>query len=338
MKYRDFLKERGFMAAIFGWLLFSIEIFLLVFPGSEWLMIYFAISMVSGYFLVTGLEYRRIHSYLKKVYDIAENLDEPYLVSEMILPAITGEEKLWQDFLHMLGKSMKEHVNEYRRETKEYKEYIELWIHEVKIPIASVKLMIENNRSSIPSGMENEIIRIEQYTEQALYYARSNDVEKDYFVRPVKMQKLVNDALALHKLELIQADAKIDLHDLDFSIHTDGKWMVFILGQLIGNSIKYCREYPRLEIYGVAGDEKSILCFKDDGIGISEEEVSRVFDKGFTGSNGRTGKRSTGIGLYLCKKLCVRLGLEILLESHENRGCLVKIVFPKASFISEVIE
>lgn len=336
MKYLIFLKERGFIAAIFGWLLFSIEVFLLTISGGEWLMLYVGISIIGAFFLLTFLEYRKIKRFYVEVTEIAEEMEEKYLVSELDLPVFNQEERLWKDFFHILCKSMKENVNKYERDMKDYKEYIELWIHEVKIPIASVSLMIENHRAQIPEGLESEMNKIQAYTEQALFYARSNDVEKDYFIKKLNLKEEVDEVLLRNRRELIRSKTVMNLHDLAYYIYSDGKWLNFILNQIIGNSIKYATNSLELEIYAVENTESIDLFVKDNGKGIKEEELGRIFDKGFTGSNGRDNKKATGIGLYLCKKLCNRLGLNIRAYSQYEKEFTVVITFPKSSMIEEL--
>lgn len=340
MKYRTFLKERMFMAGIFGWLLFSIETFLLTFRGSFWLVLYVAFVLNGGYFLLTYIEFRRRRHFLSEVTEIAGSMEESYLIGEMKLPVLTQEDRMWQELLQESGKKMKEHVNKYSRENKEYKEYIELWIHEVKLPIAAAKLMLENHRDQAPEGLEEELNRIEGYTEQALFYARSNDVEKDYFIREICLSDIVNEVLAANRRELIAKHCEVNLHDLQKKVYSDGKWLHFILNQILSNSIKYAmtpetdRDMPLfLEICAQEQAEGTVLLISDQGIGIPEEEISRVFEKGFTGSNGRKQKKSTGIGLYLCKKLCGRLGHSISVSSGKGKGCTVQITFPKSSYI-----
>lgn len=343
MKYGSFLKERGYAAGIFGWLLFSIETFLMTIRGAWWLMAYVGVMLTGGYFLLTHIEYTRRRRFLAEVTEVAGMMEESYLIGEMQLPALTEEEKLWREFFQDIGKTMKEHVKIYQKETKEYKEYIELWIHEVKTPIAAAKLMVENHRDRVPEGLEAELGKIEGYTEQALFYARSNDVEKDYLIREVCLEDVVNEVIAQNRQAFIGKHCEIRLHDLDCHVYSDGKWMNFILGQILSNSLKYAGTDEngrdagvRLEIFGMEGKENTTLVIKDQGIGIPEREVDRVFEKGFTGSNGRTHKKSTGIGLYLCRKLCGRLGHSIFLSSEKGKGCTVEIVFPKSSYIEDV--
>ena len=150
-----------------------------------------------------------------------------------------------------------------------------------------------------------------------------------------EQKEIVNESIKKNKSSLIQEKISIDIHDLEIEVYTDNKWIVFILNQIIQNSIKYRKkENSVIEIYANQGKENVILYIKDNGIGIKQGEITRVFEKGFTGTNGRlSNKKSTGIGLYLCKKLCNKLGIGIELNSVQNEGTEVKLVFPKDSYI-----
>lgn len=197
-------------------------------------------------------------------------------------------------------------------------------------------MIIENNKTNVTKSIDEELQRIENYIEQALFYARSNTVEKDYYIKKVKLRDIVYESIKKNKNVLIQEKVSMNLHDLDLEVNTDSKWIGFILNQIIGNSIKYKKVDCRLEIeiYAKQGRENVILYIKDNGIGIKEGEVTRVFEKGFTGTNGRlVGKKSTGIGLYLCKNLCNKLGIQIELNSILDGGTKVQLVFPKSSYI-----
>lgn len=196
-------------------------------------------------------------------------------------------------------------------------------------------MLIENNKTEVTKSIDEELDKVENYVEQALFYARSNTVQKDYYIKSTKLKDMVNDAIKKNKNILIGEKISINLHDLDLTVNTDNKWVIFILNQIIQNSSKYMKkeENSQIEIYSKQGKENIILYIKDNGIGIKEEEVPKVFEKGFTGTNGRLqGKKSTGIGLYLCKKLCDKLGISIELNSKENEGTEVKLIFPKSSF------
>ena len=130
---------------------------------------------------------------------------------------------------------MLENVDKYKYLQEDYKEYIELWIHEIKLPIAAGKMIIENNKSVVTESINEELDKIENYIEQALFYARSNTVEKDYYIRKVNLKEIVNSAIIKNKRNLIQNKINIDTHNIDTIVYTDSKWCTFILSQIIQN-------------------------------------------------------------------------------------------------------
>lgn len=196
-------------------------------------------------------------------------------------------------------------------------------------------MIIENNKNEVTKSIDEELRKIENYTEQALFYARSNTVEKDYYIKKVVLKEVVNDSIKKNKDILIHEKILVNVHDLEVEVYIDNKWIEFILNQIIQNSIKYKKEdrHLEIEIYAKTGKENVVLYIKDNGIGIKQGELTRVFEKGFTGTNGRLiGKKSTGIGLYLCKKLCIKLGITIKLNSVQNVGTEIQLIFPKSSY------
>ena len=335
MKIKNFLMEKIIYIVLIIFSLLMIEVLLMVYDINLYIrlcvillpMITLIISIVSEY-IVKNNFYKRLKVNLNE-------LDDKYLISEIIDKPNFIEGKILKETLQDAGKSMVEHVNSYKFLQEEYKEYIELWIHEIKIPIATSEMIIENNKNEASKSIKEELDKIENYTEQALFYARSNTVEKDYMISKVKLDEIVNQVILKNKVSLISNKINISLHDLEKNAYTDSKWVVFILNQIIQNSIKYMKNQDKkIEIYSKDGKENTVLCIKDNGIGMKKEEVVKVFEKGFTGENGRIiGKKSTGIGLYLCKKLCDKLGLKIELDSNKDEGTEVKIIFPKNSFI-----
>ena len=197
-------------------------------------------------------------------------------------------------------------------------------------------MIVENNKNEATNSIDEELQKIENYIEQALYYARSNTVSKDYYIKKNKIEDIVNECIKKNKKVLIGEKISINIHDLDLYVNTDSKWIVFILNQIIQNSIKYRNQnrQSEIEIYGLQGKENVILYIKDNGIGIKKGEVGRAFEKGFTGTNGRmANKKSTGIGLYLCKKLCDKLGIGIELKSVQDEGTEIRLIFPNNSYI-----
>lgn len=196
-------------------------------------------------------------------------------------------------------------------------------------------MIVENNKSKVTKSIDEELDKVENFIEQALFYARSNTVEKDYYIKKVILREIVNESIRKNKNILIQEKITVNIHDVDLEVCTDSKWIVFILNQILQNSIKYKNENGNLEIFAKQNNENVVLYVKDNGIGIKRGEISRVFEKGFTGTNGRiSNKKSTGIGLYLCKKLCSKLEIGIELTSVENEGTEVRLIFPQSSYIN----
>ena len=230
---------------------------------------------------------------------------------------------------------MIEKIGEIQRERKEYKEYIEQWIHEVKTPITAMKLLCENNRSSFTRELLAELENVQQFTEQALYYARSEHTEKDYSIREIQLSDVVHNAIADNKYLLRQSNMRITADNLEHCVYTDDKWIRFILNQLISNAVKYGTEQPALHFFTVRKQEHILLCIEDNGIGIPPGDLPRIFEKGFTGQNGRTGRNSTGIGLYLCKRLCDKLGIGLTAYSKE-KGTTLTLSFPVNDFVTGV--
>ena len=335
MKFKDFIKEK--MILIIGTILalVSVEILLLAYNISILIRLYCAFIVVFVVALAILIEYKKKKVYYDQLIKNMEDLREKYLISEIIKTPNFIEGKILKDILQDTGKSMIENVNYYKNIQEDYKEYIEMWIHEVKIPIAASKLIIENHKNEITKSIDEELDKVENYTEQALFYARSNAVEKDYIINKTNLKEIVNGAILKNKTTLLNEKVSIELTNLkNEEIYTDSKWAIFIINQIIQNAIKYSKENEkRIEISSKEKNEKVILYIKDNGIGIKKGEITRVFERGFTGENGRIiGKKSTGIGLYLCKKLCDKLGLGIELNSEKDNGTEVRIIFPKNSY------
>lgn len=337
MNFKSFLKEKIPQLLLLIFSVITIEIFLMIYSFANFIKLYIPIIFFTCYFLGLLPEYYIKKKYYKDLQTTLEKLDEKYLITEIIKTPSFIEGKILNDILEQVDKTMHEKVNEYKYLQEDYKEYIELWIHEVKLPLATSKMIIENNKNKTTKSIEEELDSIENYIEQALYYARSNTVEKDYYIKKCNLREIVNESIKKNKTNLIEEKVEINIHDLDNIVATDSKWLIFILNQLIQNSVKYRdkKKSPIIEIYSIQKKDNTILYLKDNGIGIKKGELKRVFDKGFTGSNGRlSSKKSTGIGLYLCKKLCDKLGISIEINSIEGKETELRLIFPNSSFIN----
>jgi len=257
-------------------------------------------------------------------------LDKKYLISDLIQEPNFQEGKLLYEIIKETDKSMNDEIAKFKMNNEEYKEYIELWVHEVKTPIASCKLIIENNPSEVTSSLEEEIDKVENYIEQALFYTKSNMVEKDYLIKRLNIRDCINSTLKRNANVLINKGIRMELKDTSKTVYSDSKWVEFIIQQILSNSIKYMdKSTGVIKIYCLEEEDNIILNIEDNGIGMNEKDQVKAFDKGYTGENGRRYGRSTGIGLYLCKTLANKLGLNIKIYSEVGKGTKISLVFPR---------
>ena len=296
------------------------------------------IITISLIFFVAGfiINYWKKNKYIKNIENIMDGLEEKYLISEVIKKPKREENLAYYKLLKRANKSMLENVTDVKNAQKDYKEHIESWVHEIKIPITSAKLLCENNKSEITNKIDEEIEEINNYVEQALFYARLDQVSNDFMIRKIKLADVIKNVLARNKKIMIQNNMKVELTNTDVSAYSDEKWLEFILNQIIINSIKYKKENNATIIIETTENKENVkLKIKDNGLGIKKSEIDRIFDKGFTGTNGRNQKKSTGIGLYLCKRLCEEIGMDMQAESIENEYTEMIITIPRNKKINE---
>lgn len=333
MKYFKYLKEHAGWIAIWLFLIISIEIFLLTISGNNALKIYVGVAVTTLIWLGTFIDYCKVKKFVCGLEESMNSLDKKYLFAEMVGAGECQEQELVVYILKEMERSMADNVAEYRRTCEEYKDYIETWVHEVKIPIATAGMIIENHKNDLVGdvGLEAEVKRIQNYVEQALFFARSESVEKDYMIKKIDLEEVVSSVIYDKKRLLREKHAGVDLHDLNTErdVVSDGKWISFVLSQIVDNSIKYAKEAETLalEIWATEENKRVSLHIRDNGVGMKSGELSRIFEKGFTGTNGRNVSASTGMGLYLCKKLCSRLQHELTAKSVEGEGTEMIIKF-----------
>ena len=327
MKYLAALFISDGMAGAFLWILGIKEVFIVI------VMLIWMFPFLTVFFL----EYHQKRKYYAEVEQALAALDQKTLLSEVIQEADFLEGKRLHAILKETDQYTNNKLSEYKENAGEYKEYVEMWVHEIKVPLTSSKLLIGCHKEPWTRQLETDLDKVEAYVEQVLYYARSTSLEKDFFVKRVSLQEMVSETLKGCARELIGAKASVEFDNLDYIVNADPKWMSFILRQIISNSVKYRRDEPlKLTFAGMEKSDGICLEVRDNGLGIPENDLERVFYKGFTGQNGRNTAKSTGIGLYLCKKLCEKMNLKITASSHE--GTCIAIIFPVNSMIEEIVE
>ncbi|MGL5330703.1 MAG: ATP-binding protein [Peptostreptococcaceae bacterium] len=289
-------------------------------------MIIFALALLM---LAISYDFFKRYKYYKSVKDTLGSLDKKTLISQVIDKPFFLDGEVFYDTIAEIAKSMNDEIGKNEKITQQYRDYIDIWIHEIKLPITSVLLTCDNNKTEETKKIKLETKKIENYVEQVLYYSRGLNLEKDFSIKEINVEELVRKIIRNHVSELREKNATINIYNLNYSVYSDSKWVEFIVWQIITNSLKYSKEKLNLSFKSVVNDKNIILEIIDDGIGIDPRDINNVFEKGFTGINGRKIDKSTGIGLYLCKMLCDKLFLGISIESEVNKYTKVSIIFPK---------
>lgn len=279
-------------------------------------------------------EYFRRRKFYNELLNNTNRLDKKYLVLETINKPNYYEGELIYQTLYEIDKSMIEHIKEYEDSIDEFKDYVELWIHEVKIPLMSLMLKCHNNKDKIDRTFEEQIRKLDNYIEQILYYVRSEEANKDFSIKNVELKKVISRTALRNKDDLLENKINLMVENVDFVVLSDSKWLEFIINQIINNSIKYRNNKVEnyIKITAKEDSDKIVLSILDNGIGIEKADLSRVFEKTFTGSNGRIVTSSTGMGLYIVNKLCQKLGHVISIDSEINNYTCVNITFFKNDF------
>lgn len=336
MKLRDYLKDKFIMIALVIVTYFIILSFMIGFKIVDEFRLCFTIIYFLLFILLFLYDYLRKYFFYKEILAKLNLLDEKYLICELVSkPNFLDGEILYQ-MLYEINKSMNENIRDYRSKINDFKEYVELWIHEVKIPLSALILYTHNKK--IDKALVKEINKIDNYLEQILYYIRVENTEADYIIKEVDLNKVIRDVMLKNKDILLERNIEItsDVHDL--KVLTDYKWLEFMVNQIISNSMKYMKDIDdkKIEIQAYREDHHIVLEILDNGMGIPKSDLSRVLNKTFTGQNGRKVPGSTGMGLYIVSNLCKNLGHKLEIESKEGEYTKVIITFDDNLFYKEV--
>ena len=335
MKVKDYAADHIFSflcLSVSGLLVFA----LLWLIETPMVFILFVESILFTAFVCAFLyDYWRRKKYYNQLWEILDRLEEKTLIGEILARPDFLDGQILDEILRRCNKYQNDRLADAEQNSQEYREYLDSWVHEIKTPIAAARLIIENHKNPTTLRIDDELRRIDGFVEQVLYYARSAAVEKDFRVEKTTLQALVNSALKTYSKPLIQAGGRPVFCGLDIPVCADTKSCSFIIGQIISNSIKYRAEDLQVSFSADVEQNAVRLLISDNGIGISPADLSRVFDKGFTGDNGRRYSKSTGIGLYLCKKLCGKMNIGITIQSELGQGTAVTLSFPRESYLQE---
>lgn len=257
----------------------------------------------------------------RKRYKTYEEIKKMSAVMTELLPGTgTLEEKELRDIIDSLREQSVSAEEALTARYRDMTEYYSVWAHQIKTPIASMKLSLQNEDSELSRKLTSDLSRIEQYVQMVLAFLRLDSPSTDYVFREYDLDPLIRQSVKKFAPDFICKKLRLDYAPLRSGIVTDEKWFSFVIEQILSNAVKYTGEGGSVKIYMTGAD---ILCIADTGIGIAPDELPRIFEKGYTGFNGRTDKTASGIGLYLCKRICSNLGIDISVQSEPGSGTVV---------------
>ena len=336
MTIADFLSDRLGRIVLQGGCAAASALFLLATGTQPGVVALLLMGLILVFVLAQLWECVRLRRRLAELKAIMEGLDQKQLFAE----CAPKPEGLWERelfaLMHQSGQAMVGAVSEAQAAQREYREYVEQWVHEIKTPITAARLISRTVGPDTRRRLERELAQIDAHVERALFYARAESPEKDLVIRETSLEELADQALQSHRALLIQSGVRVETRDLDQRVYTDGKWVCFLLGQLLQNAARYRSAQPVVTLSARALGRRVELTVEDNGIGIPAHELPRIFDRGFTGSNGRSRGGSTGLGLYLARRLAAALEIELRAASEEGKGTRMTLLFPARENLSKL--
>lgn len=308
-----------------------LDLFLVAFKFPKTVIIFIDIFFAVVFTVIFIIEYARRANFYRQLQENFGQLAQKYLITEILERPNFLDGQILHDLLYDANKSMREEIINNSAALDDFREYLELWIHEAKTPIATMTLLNRN------PDIATELTALDNYLEQILYFARSKNANQDYLFKTAKLSQIIDRLAERNRVTLQKQGITLETSGLDLVVNTDPKWLEFMVNQLLQNSIKYGAK--NIAISAKKHDGQVELDLIDDGIGISAKDLPRVFEKSFTGQNGRkfSGTHSTGMGLYIVKNLCDKLGHEISITSPDQSGTRVTIIFHVHNYYKNVI-
>lgn len=259
--------------------------------------------------------------YREKRRTLRRLLDEITLTVENLPPPRTAEEADYQELIKTLFDFKQALANEMGEKYADMADYYTLWAHQIKTPIAAMQLTLQSGKIPQSRELSEDLQRIEQYVEMVLCYLRLGSETNDFLIKKHDLDGIIRQAVRKFSSQFIRRKIKLVYEPVEVTVLTDEKWLLFVLEQVLSNALKYTKA-GEIEI---TLEEPKTLCIRDTGIGIASEDINRIFEKGYTGCNGRTDKKASGIGLYLCRQICGKLGHKITASSQVGKGTEIRI-------------
>lgn len=314
----QYLKQRRrlYAVGILFCIIFSVSFLLYHLPLEA--VAYPSILCVIVAFILMVADFKRIekkHKILSGFKGVADTI-------ENTLPKTEGiEETDYQNIISLIGEEYSRYCTYANQEYSNMVDYYTVWAHQIKTPIASMRLNLQNEDSALSRKLYADLHRIEQYVEMVLTFLRLNSESSDYVIREYDLDKIIKQAVKKFSYDFIGKKLRLVYEPVSATVITDEKWLSFVIEQVLSNALKYTRTGS----ITISLDADKKLSVTDTGIGIAPEDLPRIFENGYTGFNGRTDKRASGIGLYLCKRICSNLGHTISAQSVVDEGTVITI-------------
>lgn len=334
MSLIEYIKDKRYFFLIYFIIMFFVSLMMIISVNEEYVIsyiLYMNVCLLVILILYISIGYYYRNKFYGELRYLMESKHDGIIVN--LLQPQNNKQRLIVSLLQKINEDYSSKLQELLDEKRDQQEFIMSWIHEVKLPIAASRLLFENSEGRsvdwLVDKFEDEIDKIDNYVEQALYYSRVDSFSKDYFVAEVDVNKIVRNSIKKYSKLFINKGIHFEMEFAEQYVQSDSKWLGFVIDQIIANSLKYTNEGGKITICFEEDSKEKRLLIQDNGIGIKEEDLNRVFEKGFTGYTGRNHAKSTGMGLYLAKQLANKLGHTITMESEEGKFTRVIIHFPK---------
>lgn len=278
-------------------------------------------SVLICFFIGTMCIAADFKGYREKRLTLRRLLNEITLTADNLPPPRTAEEADYQELIKTLFDFKQALANEMDEKYADMVDYYTLWAHQIKTPIAAMRLTLQSGEMSPSRELDQDLQRIEQYVEMVLCYLRLGSETNDFLIKKHDLDGIIRQAIRKFSSQFIRRKIGLLYEPVGVTVLTDEKWLLFVLEQVLSNALKYTKS-GEIEI---TLEELKTVCIRDTGIGIAPEDISRIFEKGYTGCNGRTDKKASGIGLYLCRQICGKLGHKITAQSEVGKGTEIRI-------------
>lgn len=275
--------------------------------------------LLAGFAAADIVRTRKKHAELERIKCFDAKLADSFPEADGVLEAD------YQEIIHLMREQHERAEQRTEQGLREMMDYYTVWVHQIKTPIASMRLALQNEDTAESRQLQSELGRIERYVEMVLTFLRLGADSTDYVIKEHELDDIVRGAVKKLAGDFINKKIKLEYTELDEKVLTDEKWLSFVVEQVLSNALKYTSE-GTVSIYT---ESPKTLCIRDTGIGIAADDLPRVFENGYTGYNGRSDKRASGIGLYLCRRVCNKLGHGISAESKAGEGTVIRIALDK---------